>query len=583
MAVTYTCPTCGAKMAVDEAVESLKCPVCRIPMHATAAESSGDVPSTPATGSTGLKVARPVHHLGELCTHGSSPPGGETHATGPLAQEMAKLAETSRKQAEKEAEELLEKARLQAEREMEEIRRQLEAELQEEVATVREEHLAEARQEAAHILEQARAEAKEAAAHILDEARQQAEEMRETTVRQTETEAREAKEALVEEAKKLAREARKKAETIEAEAAKEAERKVSRALREAREKLLLEAEDLLASTRQQAEAEAATIREKALLEAKRLNDDTGKAADTKDEKRDPSAADSPKAKENAADNTAKNKGEPSRDKRIQELEEENERVKLSFARQARSEKDAKEGALHSANEVHRVQFRISLLLRLMGPLLLFYGLFMIAKTDEISWRAAAIGLFGVSLGLSFWGMLLGLRLKKHVDGLFEFFFDEQLRGFSKASKDGAPPASTSASAEPEATPNINASVTVSQPTTKIRFGDAVAGNGRGKRPPKKLRVGSTKRSAQTAEGEDSSERVAEKAEETSTTDEPGNHQSGRKPPEVAEATAAPETESGAKPSRKAAEMATTASLPEDSPAADGTTPVARDGGEIGPA
>ena len=226
MAVTYVCPTCAAKMSVDEAVENLRCPACRIAMlpqdQAGGSAPAGRVtpPAPVAPPFKGLKVARAVRAFGDagvapaVPVAGRTAPSAETQSVavptapgGSLAQEMEKMVLTARRQAEKEAELVLETARLRAQQEGETYRRQLEEALQAEVVNLRAAQQQQAAEAAAALVQQARQDAQREAEAVLAAARQQGEEV-----------VAEARKAVIGEVQKLAKEARARADEIRAKA-----------------------------------------------------------------------------------------------------------------------------------------------------------------------------------------------------------------------------------------------------------------------------------------------------------------------------------------------------------------------------
>jgi hypothetical protein len=113
---------------------------------------------------------------------------------------------------------------------------------------------------------------------------------------------------------------------------------------------------------------------------------------------------------------------------VRQLETDSERARQSFEKRLRAESEAKESAFRDASEAHRLQFYVSVLLRVVGPVALLNGLLLVsqAKGNTAVTILAAV-LLVVALGLSAWALVLGKRLKRHVDGLFEFLFREKLR------------------------------------------------------------------------------------------------------------------------------------------------------------
>jgi hypothetical protein len=113
---------------------------------------------------------------------------------------------------------------------------------------------------------------------------------------------------------------------------------------------------------------------------------------------------------------------------VRQIETEAERARQVFEKRIKAGAEAKEAAFLDASEAHRVQFYIAILLRVVGPVLLLYGLFVVSRAEGVVMTALAALFLVLSLGLSVWGMILGRRLKRHVDGLFGFFFKEKLQG-----------------------------------------------------------------------------------------------------------------------------------------------------------
>lgn len=492
MAVTYVCPTCAARMSVDEEVENLRCPACRIAMlpqdQAGAGAPAGRVtaPAPVAPPFKGLKVARAVRAFGDtgvapaVPMAGRTAPSAETQSVtvpsapgGSLAQEMEKMVLTARRQAEKEAELVLETARLRAQQEGETYRRQLEEALQAEVVNLRAAQQQQAAQAAAALVQQAQQDAQREAEAVLAAARQQGEAV-----------VAEARQTVIGEVQKLAKEARARADEIRAKAQDEVtalrtqaladaegvKAEAAKLLEDTKRTLVEKAKEVAAGVRDRAQQEADALRRKAAEEAERVRlqaeelrqKAVAEAAQEAERLRAqasteleqiraqiaaaqiaaaqaaaatsaaPVTADSANgAAAPASGGDAAALGELQR--QVRELEKEAERSRAAFEKRLKADAEAKETAFRDANGAHRVKFLISALLWVIGPMLLFYGLLVVFNTEGGK-QILAGALLVVSFGLSVWGLSLGGRLKRHVDGLFEFFFREKL----KAARSGEP-------------------------------------------------------------------------------------------------------------------------------------------------
>ena len=309
MAVSFVCSKCGARMATEDSVASLKCPVCRVAMEPEEAGPTAPIPSVsegpgpagspdaddtvfappPAevlrTGSDserpapkrvvpGLKVARAVPLLGDAPATGHmggsasvpdaaetqpgvvvAPGNGAGEAPGArLAREMEQMIAAAREQATKEAELIEQTARLRAEENGRGILDKAKSEADQLSQRVQTDAQESARTEAAEIRKRARAEAAEVLAEARRRAQAEIESMREET-----------QQKLLKEAQKLAAETRAK---IDAEA-KETRRKAQEDAKKAEAALLEQATALAVKAKTEAEKEAGQIIAKAQDEAKR--------------------------------------------------------------------------------------------------------------------------------------------------------------------------------------------------------------------------------------------------------------------------------------------------------------------------
>ncbi len=285
MSTTYLCQQCGVRITLETPLPELACPKCKQAMQEEGAAENVRVVGVPRP----LKVARPTPVTGNVAPSGGPspvgtatvavpPPGrhnpnanlpGETTQAGSyhtpmgggFAQEMERMVETARRQAEKEMELTLEAAHLRAEKESQQIISKAEKEaqqlvdnanrsVQEQMAEVKlllarqredaeaalAKEIEERRTTAQAKLDQQLAETKKSIAEKLEkEIRQKREEGLQQVEKELVGKREEGQKLLLEKARKMAEETRQKVKELLSDAEKEAKEK-----RAEGEKLLLE-------------------------------------------------------------------------------------------------------------------------------------------------------------------------------------------------------------------------------------------------------------------------------------------------------------------------------------------------------
>ena len=297
MPANYTCQSCGVHLSLDAAVPSMPCPKCKREMQLESGETVR--PTVPRT----LRVARPAQPAAQgpgaaaLKTASAVTPGapvesglrvaaaqqavnpnlpGETAHAGSFypggagfAQEMERMVETARRQAEKEMELTLEAARLKAEKESRQILSQAEkeaAELKQNAQLELQQELAELRKaEQAKLDEQLAETKKNIAGRLEQEIQKKRDEGEKLLAKELEAKREEAQKILIEKARQAAEETRAKVKEMLAEAEQKAQQ------------LQEQAEKNLAEAKQKSDEQSAELEKKRLEFDERLRSESESA------------------------------------------------------------------------------------------------------------------------------------------------------------------------------------------------------------------------------------------------------------------------------------------------------------------